>query len=186
VYTLSCCLLWHGLVGYTFVYMCKHRGIHAYTFVHVQNSVMSHVSYHMGLLGIHGVHVYIFVYIEGSMHMHMYMCKSVIHSYHKHTGSTSHKSWVMSHTYMSHVAQMNESCRICKYVMSRRGRVPFTQSFMSHKYEWVMPHIQMSLVAYRIDSCRICKSCRPCEVVTSHTRVSHVTCMNTRRSGATY
>jgi len=151
------------------IYIC----LHVCTYVRVQNSVMLHVSYHMGLLGIHGVLMYICVYIDGCMYIHMSMCKSIIYPYHTHTRSTSHKSWVMSHTYMSHVAQMNESCCIYKYVMSRRGRVPFTWSFMSHRYEWVMPHIQMSLVAYIIDSCRICKSCRPCEVPMWSSRIAH-------------
>ena len=84
-----------------------------------------------------------------------------------HTQWYSAHKWVMSHTWLSHVSRMSDSCLTC---------------------EWVVSHIWVSLFSHMAESCvthtmqpwsvPITESCLIHEWVMSYTWVSHVSRMN--------
>jgi len=74
----------------------------------------------------------------------------------------------MSHVWMSHVSHVNESCLICKWVMSNMWMSPVTYLIEScHIFNWVMSHMWMSDVSYVNESCLICAW------VMTHTSMCH-------------
>jgi len=91
--------------------------------------------------------------------------------------------WVMSRIRMSPVTHTNESSRTCEWVMSNLRMNPVVT------YEWIMSHICMSHVAHTNESCRTIEGIMSRARinhdvhtndstyvwVTSHVRMSHIT-----------
>ena len=141
---------------------------------------------------------------------HMYECdmSHIQMSHAKHvagldfwSGSRLHIShvtraiWFMSHTWMSHVTYMNESCHTCgrswflvwlPSSSTFHGTLRFTRTHMNesrHTYEWVTSHIWMRHVAHMNESHHTYEwdTSHTYEWVTSHIWMSHVTRTNESR-----
>ena len=83
--------------------------------------------------------------------------------------SEERQEWDMSHTGMSHVTYMNESCHVQEWVMSHTGMSQVTcRNESCHLHEWVMSHTQMSHVTYTNESYHIYDWVMSLEWVTSH------------------
>ena len=94
------------------------------------------------------------------------------------------ESSVMSNTWMSHVAHMNESCHTYEWVMSH-----IWMSHVARTYEWVISHITHMNESCRMDEwvmshkwmshvAHMNESCRTYQWVVSHIWMSHVAHMN--------
>jgi len=81
--------------------------------------------------------------------------------------------WVMSHTWMSHVTQMNESCHTHEWWMSAVTHM----NESCDTYQGVMSHTWMRHAAWHHTYQRVMLG-QPHEWVMSHTWMSHVTHMN--------
>jgi len=87
---------------------------------------------------------------------------------------------VMSHTWMSHVTNMNESCHTSMWALQpcvlSYGWVT-SHTWISHTYEWVMSHVSKRMVSHTWMShvTRMQKSRYTYKRVTSRTENSHVT-----------
>ena len=113
-------------------------------------------------------------------------CTSVTHM----NKSCDTHEWVMLHTWMSHVTRMNRlchtqinaSCHISEYVMSRKLRHTHQTQLSTapaqvwHTYKWVMLHIRLTHSYV----------CQTYECVMSHKWIRHVAPITSHTSNAAF
>jgi len=98
------------------------------------------------------------------------------------SGSRRTYEWVMSHKWVGHVTHMSELCRTNKWVLSHIWvSVVARMNESCRTYEWVMPHIKMHHVAHTNESCRTCESFTcpflVCHWPSRYMRKSYCTCV---------
>jgi len=161
---------------YTYIHIYSiHTYIYVYTYIHIYCIYMFYICTQ------YTQHTYIqYSYVHECVHVYMYTYKHYQQQLPSKRASPPTAptlalcEWVMSHTWMSHVTHVNESCRTCKWVMSHTwmSHVIFAnQSWMRHANTCVTHG------ALERNPCLLCgnESCHTRAWVMSHVRRSLVT-----------